>query len=225
MPLGEGKFIHVLAEDYSSSLESSSLVLLQSHSTSSSSVYASVETAHDLFVQTMQQVAIDKRREQVIKATTDEMERRLLRLRNTSRESTEGADPQVGGSTNPHQKPKPRKSHPSTRWQCFLARKLKAATVAARTGLQELQGDKLMEELGKIKAKKVLKEARLEETAELHELGLHEDGEGAEELPWCVICNEDAYLRCHGCSDDLYCRRCFKEFHDSEPHKTTLLTK
>lgn len=232
-------------------------------------VYASAETAHDLFVQTMHRVAIDKRREQVIKASTDEMERRLQRLRDASRESTEGAEPQVGNKeeASPDElseaeamrlaqldqsapEAKATQEPPVDEVARLIGQELKAATEAARTGLQDLQGDKeLMEELGKIKAEKkkgkktrdegcdsddsaeadavvarVLEEARLEEAEELHELGLDKDGEGAEELPWCVICNEDAYLRCHGCSDDLYCRRCFKEFHDSEPHKTTLLT-
>lgn len=30
---------------------------------------------------------------------------------------------------------------------------------------------------------------------------------------WCTICNEDASLRCKGCSGDLYCSSCYKEFH------------
>ncbi|KAI5740398.1 hypothetical protein M8J76_003444 [Diaphorina citri] len=30
---------------------------------------------------------------------------------------------------------------------------------------------------------------------------------------WCTICNEDATLKCKGCSGDLYCTSCYKEFH------------
>ncbi|KFM60159.1 Zinc finger FYVE domain-containing protein 19, partial [Stegodyphus mimosarum] len=44
-----------------------------------------------------------------------------------------------------------------------------------------------------------------------------------EEFPWCIICTEDAKMRCFGCDGDLYCIRCFKECHDSldiKDHKT-----
>ncbi|KAG8190362.1 hypothetical protein JTE90_022009 [Oedothorax gibbosus] len=47
--------------------------------------------------------------------------------------------------------------------------------------------------------------------------------QSSEEFPWCVICTEDAKIRCFGCDQDLYCMRCFKECHDSldiRDHKT-----
>jgi hypothetical protein len=57
-------------------------------------------------------------------------------------------------------------------------------------------------------------------TRELHS---HDDAPGADhsELPWCVICNEDASLRCVDCDGDLYCRRCFAECHSEFDMKHT----
>jgi abscission/NoCut checkpoint regulator len=44
------------------------------------------------------------------------------------------------------------------------------------------------------------------------------DGSKADELPFCELCNEDATLRCLEC-EDLFCMKCFKEFHDEEDYK------
>lgn len=132
----------------------------------------------------------------------------------------------------------------------LMSRELKAAVEAARSGIAEIQKDRfLMEQLSTMKTKesgsskqaedeeelddseaaaeivaRVLEESRLEELEDEQELGL-DTGNQEDELPWCVICNEDASLRCHGCSEDLYCRRCYREFHDSEPHRTSEFKK
>lgn len=39
------------------------------------------------------------------------------------------------------------------------------------------------------------------------------DYDDDDELPYCVMCTEDAAIRCHGCDLDLYCDKCWKESH------------
>lgn len=38
-------------------------------------------------------------------------------------------------------------------------------------------------------------------------------GRTSPELPWCVLCNDDAKFRCLDCSGDLYCGECNVEVH------------
>lgn len=49
---------------------------------------------------------------------------------------------------------------------------------------------------------------------------------------WCIICQDDATLRCLGCDDDLYCQNCWMEGHKGESagyeerrHKAVLFAK
>ncbi|KAL1416814.1 hypothetical protein MTO96_027522 [Rhipicephalus appendiculatus] len=161
-------------------------------------VYATdAEKASSLFAEVMHKVAIDRRRAQVIKATTDEMERRLRLLRDLSRDSVDSSPQEskeeqssnvVGGALATTQPTELRQS---------------VQTASDSKEDPPIDEDKeLMKELGKIKAKKtsqkkeddgepdsddsaeadaivakVLEEARLEELGELQELGLDEGGE------------------------------------------------
>ena len=73
---------------------------------------------------------------------------------------------------------------------------------------------------------RILAEARLEDR--LSPLAPRDRGRPGpepepEELPWCVICNEDARLRCLDCGGDLYCGACWRELHsdrEDRGHRT-----
>ena len=49
---------------------------------------------------------------------------------------------------------------------------------------------------------------------------------------WCIICQDDATLKCLGCDNDLYCQNCWMEGHRGESagfeerrHKAVLYSK
>ena len=79
---------------------------------------------------------------------------------------------------------------------------------------------------------KILAEAKLEERMSPLDPGSdtrfteRSEGRGEaepEELPWCVICNDDASVRCQDCGGDLYCGQCYQELHrdrEERGHRT-----
>ncbi|GFY43273.1 hypothetical protein TNIN_189921 [Trichonephila inaurata madagascariensis] len=89
-------------------------------------------------------------------------------------------------------------------------------------GSEEEEADKLVEKLMATQLHDDIEEMdSLNDIDSESNKGSKENAE--EEFPWCVICTDDAKIRCFGCDGDLYCMRCFKECHDSldiKDHKT-----
>ncbi|XP_077969996.1 abscission/NoCut checkpoint regulator-like [Styela clava] len=101
-----------------------------------------------------------------------------------------------------------------------------------RTNLDDLSDEEELELIKRLTAEAGLEVSlanRLGGSTEQYDMNVADKGykrseKESSDLPWCIICNEDASLRCHGCEGDLYCLRCFKEGHDSydlNDHKTS----
>lgn len=90
-------------------------------------------------------------------------------------------------------------------------------------GVEKSESESEEDEVGRV-VSQLTEEARLDDGAVM---GL-DSGPEPSELPWCVICNEDAVVRCRDCGGDLYCAACFSEFHqdrDDRGHRTVRFRK
>jgi hypothetical protein len=110
-------------------------------------------------------------------------------------------------------------------------RKLKgpSVTMDVKELMKQADNEELMDsdEECEIIAKRLLAESRLPDVVPSPAIESVKTEKTEEELPWCVICNEDAVVCCKDCDDDIYCLECFKEFHadsDTRKHKTQALS-
>ncbi|KAK6631409.1 hypothetical protein RUM44_005936 [Polyplax serrata] len=113
-------------------------------------------------------------------------------------------------------------------------RRLQTSETTSTTGvgscLQSDDGDEITTKI----IKRAIAEGQLEKRLERPKCEEYEDDDDIDisdadesredsDLPWCIICNENAVVKCLGCDGHLYCNTCFQqghEFFNMEDHKT-----
>ncbi|XP_071453782.1 abscission/NoCut checkpoint regulator [Hetaerina americana] len=169
------------------------------------------ECADQLLRQYVEEVAID---DQVPKPEL-ELEERLARLRG---EGPGKASPRQGEEEIPGRKNLQR----SPELESLTSVKKPTKGI---WGL-DLPKSEYSEDEDEAAAQAIVKKALLDaETEQLNveEEEEEEDLEDVDPNKWCVVCNENATLKCLNCDGDLYCEACFTECckpeeHSSEPY-------